>query len=192
MATAVLPAEIWNPETETWTTVAAQANGRGYHSTALLLPDGRVLMAGGGQLPGYPVTNQKNAQIFSPPYLFKGLRPTITSAPSTVQHGSSFTVGSFDPESIRKVSLVRLGSQTHAFDQNQRFVPLNFTTTGGALQVDAPANSASRRPATTCSSSSTERGSVGRAMVRLPAASEDAGSDRPGQPDRRRPSAARR
>ena len=49
---AVLPAEIWNPDTETWTTVASLTNGREYHSTAMLLPDGRVLMAGGGALPG--------------------------------------------------------------------------------------------------------------------------------------------
>ena len=73
---AVLPAEIWNPDTETWTTVAPLANGRLYHSTALLLPDGRVLMAGGGALPGR-ATDQRNAEIYSPPYLFKGPRPTI-------------------------------------------------------------------------------------------------------------------
>ena len=46
---SVLPAEIWNPDTETWTTVDSLQNGRLYHSTALLLPDGRVLMAGGGR-----------------------------------------------------------------------------------------------------------------------------------------------
>ena len=49
---SVLPAEIWNPDTETWTTVDSLTNGRLYHSTALLLPDGRVLMAGGGALSG--------------------------------------------------------------------------------------------------------------------------------------------
>ena len=74
---AVLPAEIWNPDTETWTTVASLQNGREYHSTALLLPDGRVLMSGGGRLGGR-AANQNNAEIYSPPYLFKGPRPTIT------------------------------------------------------------------------------------------------------------------
>ena len=77
---AVLPAEIWNPDTETWTTVDALQNGRLYHSTALLLPDGRVVMGGGGALPGR-ATDQTNAEIYSPPYLFKGARPTITTAP---------------------------------------------------------------------------------------------------------------
>ena len=77
IANSVFPAEIWNPDTETWTTVASLQNGRLYHSTALLLPDGRVLMAGGGQLPGSIAVNQTNAEIYSPPYLFKGPRPTI-------------------------------------------------------------------------------------------------------------------
>ena len=89
---SVLPAEIWNPDTETWTKVDSLQNGRLYHSTALLLPDGRVLMAGGGQLPGSAAVNQTNAEIYSPPYLFKGPRPTISSAPAAAAYGSSFDV----------------------------------------------------------------------------------------------------
>ena len=85
-------AEIWNPDTETWTTVASLTNPREYHSTALLLPDGRVLMAGGGGLPGR-ATDMTNAEIYSPPYLFKGARPAVTSAPATLGYGSSFFVG---------------------------------------------------------------------------------------------------
>ncbi len=140
LANAVLPAELWNPDTETWTTLAAEVKGRGYHSTALLLPDGRVLVAGGGRLPGYPVTDQTNAEIYSPPYLFKGARPQVSSAPSTLQYGSTFTVGSPDAGSISKVSLVRLGSVTHAFNQNQRFIPLSFTGSAAELTVTAPPN----------------------------------------------------
>jgi hypothetical protein len=136
---AVLPAEIWNPDTEKWTTVASLANGREYHSTALLLPDGRVLMAGGGQLPGSPAVNQTNAEIYSPPYLFKGARPTISSAPQLVQYAQSFTVQTPDAAGISKVSLIRLPSVTHAFDQNQRFQYLNFTAGAGQLTVQAPA-----------------------------------------------------
>ncbi len=78
----------------------------------MLLPDGRVLVAGGGQLPGYPVTNQTNAQIFSPPYLFKGPRPEITSAPRPSSTASNFTRRHANPDGICKVSLVRLGSTT--------------------------------------------------------------------------------
>ena len=137
LSKAVLPAEIWNPDTETWTTVASLTNGREYHSTALLLPDGRVLMAGGGALPGR-ATDQTNAEIYSPPYLFKGTRPTISSAPGGASWGSSFDITTPDAASITKVSLVRSPSVTHAFDQNQRFQFLNFTAGSGKITVQAP------------------------------------------------------
>ncbi len=136
---AVLPAEIWDPDTETWTTVASLQNGREYHSTALLLLDGRVLMAGGGALPGR-ATDQKNAEIYSPSYLFKGARPTISSAPLSATYGSSFDIQTPDAAQITKVSLVRSPSVTHGFDQNQRFQFLNFTQGAGKITVQAPAN----------------------------------------------------
>ncbi len=136
---SVLPAEIWNPDTETWTTVAPLTNGRLYHSTALLLPDGRVLMAGGGALPGR-ATDQKNAEIYSPPYLFKGPRPTISSAPSAANYGASFDVTTPNAAQIAKVSLIRSPSVTHAFDQNQRFQFLSFTAGAGKVTVHAPAS----------------------------------------------------
>jgi fibronectin type 3 domain-containing protein len=136
---AVLPAEIWNPSTETWKTVASLTVGREYHSTALLLPDGRVLMAGGGQLPGR-ATNITSAEVYSPPYLFKGARPTITQAPSLVSYGSGFTVTTPDAATIQKVALIRTPSVTHAFDENQRYIPLSFTAGSGQLTVQAPSN----------------------------------------------------
>jgi len=139
LSKAVLPAEIWNPDTETWKTVAALSNGREYHSTSLLLPDGRVLMAGGGQLPGTPAVDQNNAEIYSPPYLFKGARPTISAAPSLIQYGSTFTVTTPDAANVASVSLIRTPSVTHGFDQNQRFQWLSFTKNSGSLTVQAPA-----------------------------------------------------
>jgi fibronectin type 3 domain-containing protein len=138
---SVLPAEIWDPDTETWKTVDSLHNGRLYHSTALLLPDGRVLMAGGGQLPGTGATNQTNAEIYSPPYLFKGARPTITSAPTAVTWGSTYDVTTPDAAQVSKVSLIRLPSVTHANDMNQRFQFLTFTAGAGKVTVQAPANS---------------------------------------------------
>jgi len=133
-ASPVLPAELWDPKTETWTTLASQSGYRGYHSVALLLPDATVLIAGGDP-------NISTAQVFSPPYLFKGARPTISSAPASINYGASFTVGTPNATGISQVTLLRLGSVTHAFNQDQRFNNLSFTVGNStSLNVIAPAN----------------------------------------------------
>ena len=140
----VLQAEDWNPATGQWTTWSSMAVPRLYHSIALLLPDGRVLIAGTGDLNGVP--NELNAQIFSPPYLFNGPRPTITSSPSVVQYGSNFQVSTPDAASITSVSLIRPAAVTHSFDQSARRVSLSFTVSNGTLNVQAPANDADAPP----------------------------------------------
>ena len=139
----VRAAELWNPATGVWTTLAGNAINRTYHATSLLLPDGRILHSGSGEGAGAP--EQRNAEIFSPPYLFRGTRPVISDAPSSIAYGSSFTVTTPDAADIGKVSLIRLGSVTHAFDMNQRFQWLSFTRGAGALTLQAPA-SANRTP----------------------------------------------
>jgi hypothetical protein len=139
LSTAVYAAETWSPTTESWTTLASMQTPRVYHSTALLLPDGRVLVAGSGEY-GAGSINQYNGEIYSPPYLFKGAQPTITSVPATLQYGLQFAVQTPDAANIASVALVRLGSVTHAFNQNQRYVPLTFTVGSGSLTVTAPAN----------------------------------------------------
>jgi hypothetical protein len=131
---ASLAAEMWSPTTETWTTLASGQVPRFYHSVATLLPDGRVLIAGSGR----DGVDQLSAEFYSPPYLFKGARPTIASAPTVVQYGGNFTVQTPDASRIAKVSLISLGSVTHAFNENQRFVPLTFQASGGALTVQGP------------------------------------------------------
>jgi hypothetical protein len=140
---AVHVAEIWNPATGAWRQVASNSINRSYHSTSLLLPDGRVLHAGSGgaTLPnGQPTPDQKNAELYSPPYLFQGARPTIASVSTSISYGSSFTVGTPDAAGIAKVSLIALGSVTHAFDMNQRFMWLTVTRSGSNLVVKAPSS----------------------------------------------------
>jgi hypothetical protein len=145
----VYPAELWNPATGRWQTMAAMQVTRQYHSTALLLPDGRVLSTGGGvcgtcDSVGYLA---RNAEVFSPPYLFKkdgsgelAPRPEITSAPAEVTYDAPFAISAQGAASIGKVALVRLGAVTHSVNMEQRYVPLSFTADGGAVTAIAPHN----------------------------------------------------
>ena len=137
-ANAVKEAELWDPISETWTTLAGMQVPRLYHSIAMVLPDGRVLVAGSGQDTG--VIDQFDIEIFSPPYLFKGPRPSITSAPQTLAYGSSFFVETLDNASITSVSLIKTSAVTHFFNQDQRFINLNFSQAPGGLTVQAPTN----------------------------------------------------
>lgn len=129
----VLPTEMWDPATGQFTVMASIAVYRGYHSTALLLPDGRVLSAGGNV--GGP-----NAQLFSPPYLFAGARPAIATAPASAGYGQTVFIGTPDAASISKVSLVREASVTHSNNMSAGFLPLTFTATSTGLNVTMPAN----------------------------------------------------
>jgi hypothetical protein len=131
---AVYTAELWDPTQpaeSAFTALASATRYRGYHSIALLLPDGRVLSSGGD--------NEPNAEVFSPPYLFKGARPTITSVPPNISYANSFFVQTPDAASATSVTLVRLSAVTHAFNMNQRFMRLAFSQATGGLTVTAPA-----------------------------------------------------
>jgi hypothetical protein len=139
VSAGVHAAELWDPDTGTWTTLASSSVTRGYHSTALLLPDGRVLHAGSGEGAGAP--DQKNAQIFTPPYLLRGPRPEVTGAPDEVGYGATFRLETAQADEIVKVSFIRLGAATHAFDENQRLQWLNFTNDATGLTVTAPSSS---------------------------------------------------
>ncbi len=132
------PAINWDPATNAWTTWATEEEYRGYHSEALLLPDGRVVSAGGS----YQSTSHPSLQVFSPPYLFKGPRPAITSAPSSVAVGQTFFVETQDDASITNVNWIRLSSVTHTKNMNQRINRLAFDRDAGlgGLHVSAPAS----------------------------------------------------
>jgi galactose oxidase-like protein len=137
-AGGVHAAEVWDPASGDWTTWASNQVTRVYHSTSLLLPDGRILHTGSGDGDGIP--RELNAEIFSPPYLFRGARPSITSAPGVVGYGQAFFVATPDAGAVVRATLVRPSSVTHAFDQNQRFLELPLVRVAGGLQLAAPAN----------------------------------------------------
>ncbi len=131
--TPAFESELWDPATGTWTTMASLTRARAYHATAVLLPNGRVLSADGEQV-------SPTAEVYSPPYLFHGSRPTITSAPTSAVYGEPFFVGTPDAASISSVTAMPLPCVTHGFNMSQRIVRLPFAQAAGGLNVTAPSN----------------------------------------------------
>ncbi|HJR25740.1 MAG TPA: galactose oxidase early set domain-containing protein [Acidimicrobiales bacterium] len=149
--------ELFDPTTETWRPMAQQARSRTYHNTAVLLPDGRVLSGGHAPVPtiyGFNVSvpglspnegRDPSFEIFSPPYLFQGDRPTVVDGPSRVDTGTTFDLTLGSPEEAAAVEdegrivLMRNTAITHLVDGDQRAVVLPVVSREGAtLTVKAP------------------------------------------------------
>ncbi|MGH9227081.1 MAG: galactose oxidase-like domain-containing protein [Acidimicrobiales bacterium] len=134
--------ERFDPATETWTSLCDTAVPRLYHSTAVLLPDGRVLVMGKDAINNpdpfhYP---EHRAEVFSPPYLFAGPRPVATTVPGQVTYDEVFDVLTPDGARIDAVNLVRPSSVTHSFNMEQRLVGLPILASdGGSVTVRTPA-----------------------------------------------------
>ena len=126
------PAEVFDGGK--WTMLPAAGVPRIYHSSALLLPDGRIMSEGGGE--GAGITSfQNNAEVFYPDYWFKQ-RPVIQSAPTEVTFDQAFPVMSATP--IARLTLIRVPAVTHSFNQNQRFMELGFQQIPGGVSATVP------------------------------------------------------
>lgn len=141
-------AEIWNPETGQWLLGAEGSLARLYHSIGLLMPDGTVLVAGGGAVG--PLTNL-NAEIYYPPYLFNSsgefaTRPVIASAPSTLRVGRSYSVDVEHSRQISRAVLIKNGSVTHNWNMEQRFAELSFSRNGSRITVQMPSRATDTTP----------------------------------------------
>ena len=167
-------AEMWDPSVVNpdgskgaWTLMAKSQITRGYHSVALLLPDGRVLVGGSGGPDGYKQSRdgfnpdgsinvdtvarhnfaERRVEFYSPPYLFDAagnpaVRPEISNAPAEVAYGQQFAVTMSTMDAVQKVTWVKLNSVTHDFATDQRINVLSFATIGpGQLSVTAPTSS---------------------------------------------------
>jgi hypothetical protein len=143
----VFEAEIYDPVKNTWSITAAATIARLYHSVALLLPDGRVVSAGGnpdkgGQanwLPPDPLEEMR-LEIFSPPYLFKSTpRPLIQNVQQEIQYGSSVVITTPHGSQIKWINLIAPGLTTHSFNSTQRLVDVPFTVgPANALKAAIP------------------------------------------------------
>ena len=151
--------ELYDPATGTWTELFESHRGRTYHNTAALLPDGRVLI--GGHSPvgaffgppnsgtGDPLPNNDkdpSFEVYSPPYLHWGPRPSIASVQAGIRWGETFTIGSPQAADIKEVVLMRMGSVQHVNDNDVRTLRLAFEPTKDGLSATAPPNGVAAPP----------------------------------------------
>jgi len=143
-ATAILTPEIWDPVTRVFRQLTPMQTPRVYHSTGILLQDGRVYEGGGGQCGAGCSANHFNTEILTPPYLLNAngtaaTRPVISSAPTTAVLGSNIAVTTSSP--VASFVLMRLSSTTHTVNNDQRRIPLQFASANGSsYSLEIPSN----------------------------------------------------
>jgi galactose oxidase len=161
----ILYAELFNPATKSWKTLASEAVPRNYHSVSVLLADGRIFSGGGGlcylakvgasSANCNKLVDHADGQIFSPPYLFNAdgsaaARPTISAiSTATVKVGGKLRITMSVSATDYKFVLIRIGSVTHSVNSDQRRVPLtNVTGSGSTYMATLPNDSGVLIPGT--------------------------------------------
>jgi hypothetical protein len=165
-------AELFDPVSKTWTPMASDRRHRSYHSSAVLLPDGRVLVGGHGpintlygpasasrqkNLGWTPPVTDPTLSIYSPPYLLRGDRPVIKAVNPSIAYNQALTIHTTDAKDITTVVLILNQSATHLVDGDQRSLVLRIVSrTGDSVTVSVPGNTV-LPPAPTCCSSTRAR-----------------------------------
>jgi len=144
-ASDILQARIYHPDSNTFDKVADPLVGRDYHSGSLLLPDGRVMFFGSNPLYAdkantKPGIFEQRIEIYTPPYLYRDSRPTLSGGTQTIARGGTGTFTSPQASAIKKVRLIRPSASTHVTDVDQRSIALDFTTSGNKITVTVPKN----------------------------------------------------
>ncbi|MCI0563495.1 MAG: galactose oxidase early set domain-containing protein [Nitrososphaera sp.] len=135
--------EMFNPATETWSSLASASVPRVYHQVALLLPDGRVWTAG-----STPTRSnwELRTEFFRPGY-YSASRPSISGSPTVGDYGASITIPTPEASNISEATLVKCPDTTHHYDSNMRHITLNVESrTSSSVTVEAPINSSLAPP----------------------------------------------
>ncbi len=140
----VYTGELLNPGAGAWIETDPQQEARTYHSTSLLLPDGRVATMGDDRTLNSQNRALRKVEYYDPPYLYKGARPTIASAPAGTPYGVPVGIGT--PDAIAKAVIIKLGATTHALDTSQRSLSLNFVAAPGGISVTMPSSANAAPP----------------------------------------------
>ncbi len=126
--------------------MSAMAETRGYHTITLLLPDGRVLVGGGRDAGANSQANEKDTlRYYAPPYLTRPRPSLVSLAGRAPDAASELRYGQWSPIAFTggatEAVLIGLGSMTHSFDGNQRYVQLPLVPTGsGTAAIAGPPN----------------------------------------------------
>jgi hypothetical protein len=141
--TNILQARMYDSKTNEFKRVADPLVGRNYHSGSILLPDGRVMFFGSDSLYAdkantKPGKFEQRVEIYTPPYLFQGSRPTLSGGPKTVERGGTATFTSKHSSSIKSARLIRPSASTHVTDVDQRSIALDFEKTKDGIEVTVP------------------------------------------------------
>ncbi|MFE1914490.1 radical copper oxidase GlxA [Streptomyces anandii] len=141
----ILQARLYDSVAGTFRRVADPLVGRDYHAGSILLPDGRVMFFGSDPLYGdkagtRPGRFEQRIEIYTPPYLYRDARPSLSGGPRTLTRGGSGTFVSRHASAIRKVRLIRPSASTHVTDVDQRSIALGFRASGDRLTVTVPEN----------------------------------------------------
>jgi hypothetical protein len=145
---AVLDAEIFDPVTETFETTATINHQRMYHASAVLLPSGKVALAGHTEHwnPAH-IFEDKSVELYTPDYLENTIQPRVTSVPTAIGYGHVMDVLTPDADRIQRVALVRAGTVTHSSNMDQRWVGLEIVERqNSTLRVRIPVERAVAPP----------------------------------------------
>ncbi|MFC8667439.1 galactose oxidase-like domain-containing protein [Streptomyces sp. NPDC057199] len=139
----ILQARMYDSKSNDFKRVADPLVGRNYHSGSILLPDGRVMFFGSDSLYAdkantKPGKFEQRVEIYTPPYLYQGSRPSLSGGPKTIERGGSGTFTSQHSSSIKTARLIRPSASTHVTDVDQRSIALDFTKTKDGIEVTVP------------------------------------------------------
>jgi len=142
-ASNILQARMYDSKSNDFKRVADPLVGRNYHSGSILLPDGRVMFFGSDSLYAdkantKPGKFEQRVEIYTPPYLYQGSRPSLSGGPKTIERGGTGTFTSQHASSIKTARLLRPSASTHVTDVDQRSIALDFTKTKDGIEVTVP------------------------------------------------------
>ena len=132
--------DVYDPETDSWRSLASMKLAREYHALTLLVPDGRVVTTSGTRNQATGPTTENTVEAFEPPYLFRGIRPRIESVSETsLARGDTVTIEFSQTRAPTSVVLIGTSAVTHWMEGGvPRLVRPSFTIDGAEVAVALP------------------------------------------------------